>query len=54
MSTIRESPTGYCIHMFDGSVWLTKDLEVTHDYSARGVWPTLGDAEKAMAEALTK
>lgn len=48
----KDSRGGYCIDMFDGSVWLRQDLSVTHDYAERGVWPTIEQAEAARTKSM--
>lgn len=48
----RNAPDGYCIEMFDESVWLTQDLKITPDYGKRGIWKTFEEAQEAMKEAL--
>lgn len=39
---------GYIVDLFEGSAWLTKDLQVTKVWSERGVWPTQAEAHAAM------
>lgn len=45
-----ESPNGYCIDMFEGSVWLRRDGSVTPNWDERGIWPTLEEAQAFMRE----
>jgi hypothetical protein len=40
---------GYIVDLFEGSAWLTKDLQVTTVWSERGVWATQDEANAAMA-----
>ena len=42
---------GYCIDMFEGSVWLTKEGKITPNYDDRGIWMTLPEAEAALEAA---
>lgn len=51
-TTSQQCPDGYCIQMFDNSVWLTKELTVTPNYDERGIWTTESEAEIAMQNAL--
>ena len=39
---------GYIVDLFEGSAWLTKDLQVTTVWAERGVWATQEEANKAM------
>lgn len=39
---------GYIVDLFEGSAWLTKDLQVTTVWSERGVWSTQAEANAAM------
>ena len=42
---------GYCIEMFEGSVWLTKEGKITPNYDERGIWMTLPEAKAALEAA---
>lgn len=42
---------GYCIDLFDGSLWLMQDGKLTPQYEERGVWATLAEAEEAVEAA---
>ena len=39
---------GFIVDLFEGSAWLTKDLQVTTVWAERGVWATQEEAKKAM------
>ena len=39
---------GYIVDLFEGTAWLTKDLQVTTGWAERGVWATQEEAKKAM------
>jgi len=39
---------GYIVDLFEGSAWLTKDLQVTTVWAERGIWPTAAEAHAAM------
>jgi len=39
---------GFIIDLFEGSAWLTNDLQVTTIWAERGVWATQEEANKAM------
>lgn len=47
------APEGYCVEMFDGSVWLDAGGLITTDYSQRAVFATLADAQAARERALS-
>ena len=44
----QQNEEGYCVTMFEGSVWLTMDGKITPDYDKRGIWKTWEEAEAAM------
>jgi len=39
---------GFIVDLFEGSAWLTNDLQVTTVWAERGVWATQEEAKKAM------
>ncbi len=43
---------GYCVNLFEGSVWLTQGGEITRNYTERGIWPTFDEAEAALRKAM--
>lgn len=54
----REPPTGcheipgFIIDFFKGSAWLTKDGQITNEWSKRGVWATEAEAREAYEKVL--
>ena len=43
---------GFSIDFFEGSAWLTKDGQITNEWSKRGVWSTEEEAREAYEKVL--
>lgn len=52
MSEPKVLSQGYIIELAEGGPWLKNDLTWTDDWSERGVWHDIFEAELAIADSL--